>query len=249
VAQSETVSDTHEESYSWSVGFETEGSYQFTPLFTGSLKVESEWTWTHSASQKDSVGNGSEDTLTVGQPAHGYTGPGILHVYEDRIFKTYAFTLDYAGSVPFTYDGGTGCSAGGVWMHCCPPGQAMVGAHLDHNVFKCAQMQDASGEIIGDFSTHRTVKRPNAEGIDTDFSIRACPFGSVMVGYHRDMDVLACQRIPPYAISNAITGELLDPGTQDGYMHTCEAAPYAYAMSGIDPANNLFLCATSPGLR
>lgn len=249
VSQSTTTSHTTTTSYSNSVGVTVSGSYNFTKLFKASLSLSAKWTWTHSSSQKDSSGSGSVDTLTVAQPPYGYTGPGLLHVYEDRIFKTYAFTLDYVGDIPFTDDGSTGCDVGGVWMHCCPPGNAMVGARLDQNVFKCAQLQDASGEIVPDFSTYREVNAVNLDGTFTTYSMHACPFGYVMVGYHQDMDVLACQKIPANTLSNAITGELVDTGTQDGYMHTCESAPYAYAMSGIDPWNNLLVCATSPGLK
>jgi hypothetical protein len=245
VSQSSTTSDTHTTSYSNSVGFTVSGGLNWG-LFKASLSGGSKWTWSHSTSQKDSTGNGSVDTLTVAQPPYGYTGPGLLHVYEDRIFKTYAFTLDYPGAVSFTDDGGNGCEVGGVWMHCCPPGNAMVGVRLDQNVFKCAALQDASGPIVADFSTYRTVTNPDG----TSYTMHTCPFGSVMVGLHEDMNVLACQQIPPNSISDSITGEVVDTGTVDDYpMHACESAPYAYAMSGFDGANNLLTCATSPGLK
>ncbi len=249
VSQSTTTSDTHVDSYSNQVGFSISGGLDVGKLWKVSLSVSDKMTWSHSTSNKESSGSGSVDTLTVAQPAYGYTGPGLLHVYEDRIFKTYAFTLDYAGPVSFADDGSTGCGVGGVWMHCCPPGEAMVGARLDQNVFKCAELQDGSGEVVADFSTYRSVSLPSDDGTTTNFVMHACPFGYVMVGYHEDMDVLACQKIPPNTVSDSITGELVDTGTQDGYMHTCESTPYAYAMSGIDPGNNLLLCATSPGLK
>jgi hypothetical protein len=83
--------------------------------------------------------------------------------------------------------------------------------------------------------------------------MHTCPFGSVMVGYNETADVLACQQMPSKgtgATANAITGELVDFGTQDTFpMHVCESSPYAYAMSGIDPVNNLLSCATNPGLK
>lgn len=249
VSQSSNTSDTHVSSYSNSVGFTVSGGVN-VGLFKASLSVSSKWTWSHSSSQKDSSGSGSMDTLTVAQPAYGYTGPGLLHVYEDRIFKTYAFTLDYAGPAPFTDDGSSACLVGDVWMHCCPPGNAMVGVRLDQNVFKCAQLQNASGAIVPDYSTYRAVNGPNADGTSTAYYMHACPFGSVMVGYHEDLDILACQQIPAYTISDGITGELVDTGTADNWpMHTCESTAHAYAMSGIDPANNLLACATNPGLK
>jgi hypothetical protein len=246
VSQSSNTSDTSTSSYSNSVGFTVSGSADFK-VFKASLSVSSKWTWSHSTSKKDSTGTGSTDTLTVAQPTYGYAGPGLLHVYEDRIFKTYAYTLDYAGAVPFTYDGGYQCEVGGVGMHCCPPGNAMVGIRLDQNVFKCAPLQDPSGPIIADDSTYRTVTNPDPD--DSSYTLHTCPFGYVMVGLRDDMNILACQQIVPNAISDSITGELVDTGTQDGYLHACESAPYAYAMSGFDGANNLLTCATNPGLK
>jgi hypothetical protein len=249
VTQSSTTSDTMTNSYSNSVGFTISGGFD-AGVFRSQLTVSSKWTWTHSSSDKESSSIGSMDTLTVGQPDFGYNGPGLLHVYEDRIFKTYAFTLDYAGPASVTDDGGYQCEVGGVWMHCCPPGNAMVGIRLDQNVFKCGQLQDASGPIVADFSTYRNVNLPNPDGTVTGYNMRACPLGYVMVGLRQDQNVLACQQIPADAISDAITGERVDTGTEDNWpMHVCESTPHAYAMSGFDAANNLLSCATNPGLK
>jgi hypothetical protein len=248
VTQSTTTSDTKTSSYSNSVNVTYSGGFAVGP-FKETESVANKWTWTHSSSNKESTGTGLMDTLTVGQPDFGYNGPGFLHVYMDRIFKTYAFTLDYAGPAPFTNDSSYGCEVGGVVMHCCPPGNAMVGIRLDQNVFKCGQLQDASGPIVADNSTYRTVYRPNSDGTSTPYTMHTCPFGYVMVGLHEDLNILACQQIPPNAVNDAITGELVDTGTQDGYpMHACEATPHAYAMSGFDGADNLLTCATNPGL-
>ncbi|HEY2407260.1 MAG TPA: ricin-type beta-trefoil lectin domain protein [Polyangiaceae bacterium] len=249
VTQSTSNSDTMTSSYSNTVGVTLSGGFSVGP-FKETESVANKWTWTHSSSDKESSGTGSMDTLTVGQPDYGYNGPGFLHVYEDRIFKTYVFTLDYAGAVPVTNDGGSFCQVGGVGMHCCPPGNAMVGVRLDQNLFKCAQLQDTSGQIVADNSTYRNVSTPNPDGTSTTYNMHTCPFGYVMVGLHADLNMLACQQIPPNAISDAITGELVDTGTQDSYpMHVCESTPHAYAMSGFDGPNNLLTCATNPGLK
>ncbi len=249
VTQSTSDSDTMTSSYSNSVGVSISGGVN-DGLFKASLTVSNKWTWTHSSSTKESTGTGSMDALTVGQPDFGYNGPGLLHVYEDRVFKTYAFTLDYAGAIPFTDDGGYQCDVGGVGMHCCPPGNAMVGIRPDQNVFKCAQLQDASGPIVADFSTYRNVNLPNPDGTSTTYNMHTCPLGYVMVGLREDQNVLACQQIPPNAISDAITGEVVDTDTEDDYpMHACESTPRNYAMSGFDGANNLLTCATNPGLK
>jgi len=249
VTQSSTTSETKTSSYSTSVGFTITDSVN-VGLFKASLSLSDKWTWSHSSSDKESSGTGSMDTLTVGQPDFGYSGPGFLHVYEDRIFKTYAFTLDYSGVVQSTNDSSYQCQAGGVWMHCCPPGNAMVGVRLDQNTFKCAPLQDPSGPIVADSSTYRDVSSVNADGSTTTYNMHTCPFGSVMVGLHADLNLLACQQIPANAISDAITGERADTGTEDSYpMHVCESTVHAYAMSGLDAANNILSCATNPGLK
>lgn len=253
VTQSATTSDTNVSSHSDSVGFSVKGGGT-SGIFTADLTVSSKWTWSYSSSNKESSTTGSMDTLTVGQPSYGYSGPGLLNVYEDRIFKTYAFTLNYPGNIPFTDDGANGsayyCNVGGVGMHCCPLGTAMIGVRLDQNVFKCAPLQDPSGVIQADTSTYRNVNGPpNGDGTFTTYNMHTCPFGFVMVGLDETDNVLACQKIPANTVSDAITGEIVDTGTQDGYpMHVCESAPLSYAMSGLDPANNLLTCATNPGL-
>ncbi len=254
VSQSMTTSDMMTTSYSNSVGFTVSGGTNFggptDTEFKAQLTVSNKWTWSHSTSTKDSNGTGSVDTLAITQPLFGYTGPAELHVYEDRIFKTYAFMLDYPAPFSVTDDGGHACSVDGVSMHCCPSGSAMVGVRLDENEFKCAQLADASGQVTADYSTYRYVNGISADGTPTSYYMRACPKGSVMVGYHQDMNILLCQQIPATGFAGGITGEVVDTGTADDYpMHVCESSPYAYAMSGLDPANNLLTCATNPGLH
>lgn len=63
-------------------------------LVKAKLTVSSQWTWSHSSSDKESTGTGSTDSFTIGQPAFGYAGPILVHVYRDRIWDTWAFTLD-----------------------------------------------------------------------------------------------------------------------------------------------------------
>jgi hypothetical protein len=129
------------------------------------------------------------------------------------------------------YDGlngnATQCLVGGVVMHCCPRGSAMIGARVDQNVFKCAQLVDSSGAITlnPDPGTQRN-------------GMHSCPFGSVMVGLRADHNALACQTIP----SDHINFEFVDgnPPTEDGFpMHVC---PSPAAMTGIRIDRNLLNC-------
>lgn len=57
--------------------------------FNGSTK------FTHSTSLKTAVTNEVQSKITVGQPAFGYAGPTVLRVYEDKIWKTFVFALDW----------------------------------------------------------------------------------------------------------------------------------------------------------
>jgi hypothetical protein len=129
------------------------------------------------------------------------------------------------------YDDGSvnQCVFDGLSMHCCP-GNAptetrwvMIGAHLDLNVFKCAELEPP------------TYAPPFVDRFTTREGMRACPPNSAMVGFHRDADELAC--IPLYRAMS----ESVDYGTQDDFqMHVC---PFGQVMSGINDAENQFLCA------
>jgi hypothetical protein len=59
------------------------------------ISVEGKWTWTNSSTTSSSSANESTDAFTIGQPEFGYTGPTLARVYLDKVFRTYAFTLDY----------------------------------------------------------------------------------------------------------------------------------------------------------
>jgi hypothetical protein len=124
---------------------------------------------------------------------------------------------------PFYDYGATQCTVNGTSMHCCPAGMAMIGAHLDSNVFKCATIvAGTSGSRFLDTSTPRN-------------NMHSCPLNAVMVGFHKDLNRLACQ-----ALTVAV-GETVDTGTQDSFpMHVCAAGA---TMSGIHVDQNLFNCA------
>jgi hypothetical protein len=92
--RSKTMTSTLASSTDISVGYSVEAGFD-VGLFEASLEVSSTWTWTHSANFATSTGSEVTDSFTVGQPEFGYTGPNMLQVYKDKIFGTYAFTLDW----------------------------------------------------------------------------------------------------------------------------------------------------------
>lgn len=77
-----------------SVGLGFEGEFN-VGVVKASLEIETKWTWTSSSSFSTETGTGSSDTFTVAQPDFGYSGPTLLRVYQDTIWNTYAFSLDY----------------------------------------------------------------------------------------------------------------------------------------------------------
>ena len=124
----------------------------------------------------------------------------------------------------WVYDTGTLCAAGDVTMHCCPPGMALIGAHVGDNVFKCAQ-------LVGSHDNH-------PPGVDTPRAgMHACPPGEIMVGLHVITNQLACQAVHPGLTVEHVTGR---PGTVDSYpMHVC---PPGAAMIGIHVTDNTITC-------
>ncbi len=124
------------------------------------------------------------------------------------------------------YDFGTQCVVGGTQMHCCPTGSAMIGARVDENVFKCANLIDQSGAIDLDTGTQRN-------------GMHSCPFGQVMVGLQGTLNRLACQTIP----SNPVVTETVDTGTEDSFpMHVCSEASGPATMTGIRIDQNRLNC-------
>jgi hypothetical protein len=89
-----TTTSTSEYDFDYFVGLTVWGELN-NGVFKAKLSVEGKWTWTSSSSFSNTIGNGSIDTFNIGQPAFGYTGPTLLRVYQDLIYNTYAFTLDY----------------------------------------------------------------------------------------------------------------------------------------------------------
>jgi hypothetical protein len=137
---------------------------------------------------------------------------------QSDLITTSSTIYDGSGSPP------TQCSVGGTIMHCCPTNQAMVGAQVDKNVFKCAPFTvPRTGSLFLDTGTQRN-------------GMHSCPLGSVMVGLRADQNRLACQAVV------AAVSETVDSSTGDAFpMHICGSGA---TMSGIRIDHNLFNCAS-----
>ncbi len=80
---------------SFSTDAEFSASATFFLIASASIKLSSSYVVTTSTSAKSALANESTSTLSVGQPSFGYGGPSVLRVYEDKVFKTFFFTLDW----------------------------------------------------------------------------------------------------------------------------------------------------------
>jgi hypothetical protein len=79
---------------SLSIGLTVEGGV--AGFSKATLKVSDKFTWTHTSSASDSEGSTQMASVSIGQPAFGYTGPTDLLIYWDRLWGTFVF-----GPAPF----------------------------------------------------------------------------------------------------------------------------------------------------
>jgi hypothetical protein len=63
--------------------------------FFASISVTDAYAWTATTSEKDSTGTTTGEALVMWQPAFGYSGPTLVRVYVDKIWKTFFFSQDY----------------------------------------------------------------------------------------------------------------------------------------------------------
>jgi hypothetical protein len=89
-----TNTKTQDVSYRTSLGVTMGFDFEWFVKIHAVLGMDDTWSWTHSASLRTSKDSSIQNTVTIGQPAFGYSGPTVLRVYEDRIYKTYLTKLD-----------------------------------------------------------------------------------------------------------------------------------------------------------
>lgn len=70
---------------------EVSGSVSFLGMFSAGFKLNGGMSWKMSTSAKSALAGEQRNTITISQPSFGYSGPQVVRVYEDKLFKTYFF--------------------------------------------------------------------------------------------------------------------------------------------------------------
>lgn len=89
VNNSTTQTNSKTKTKSFSVGVSVEGGKDTTPLLKGSRTL----TFTHQSTTSNVTGSNNSSALTLTLPAAGYTGPSVVFVYMDTIYKTFMFSF------------------------------------------------------------------------------------------------------------------------------------------------------------
>jgi hypothetical protein len=156
----------------------------------------------------------------------GALTPNFITSMPHELDDASAFELIFGPPAPIRRDYGTVCNG----MHCCLPGEAMIGAHLDHNQFLCAPVASAPEEVCA---------------VDTDTQrsgMHACPAGHYMKGLHVGNNQLTCC-FDRSRGESPLANELVDNGTQLEDMHGCfGAGTRTRIITGIHAGNNKLLC-------
>ncbi|HET6279556.1 MAG TPA: hypothetical protein VFH73_01265 [Polyangia bacterium] len=155
-------------------------------------------------------------------------------------------------------DGGRQCPVPGRSrpVHCCPDNFAMIGAHLGHNVFKCARVMGGLGPVrVDDGGTGSTQRN----------GMHACLKTEVMVGYYEGVSTIIAGARPEQLLCakpnmgpdekhviefvdrgdhapSQFRGMHVCPMTMDDDKHTPIENPGHWAMSGIHASRNWFSC-------
>ena len=132
-------------------------------------------------------------------------------------------------------------------IHCCGPGEAMVGAYLATNSFRCVKLIQP-GQIESGCSENGTAAWNGG---------RKCPTGKYLKGFHQAQNRLLCCSYPmgntpsnfridgdaapePTPMSGAIVNGACPAGTANS-AHVCSTND-SEVMSGLNTVTNQFLC-------
>jgi hypothetical protein len=82
----DTVTNTSAKTFSAAVTAKVTAGF-----VSASLTVKDQMTWTAQQSREVSNGDSTSASVSIGEPAFGYTGPVAIAVYQDRLYNTFAF--------------------------------------------------------------------------------------------------------------------------------------------------------------
>ena len=93
---SRTISNESKATDAFGVGVTLTGTAGFADIAKVSFKNINTWDWTYTSSKMGSAGKTETALLTIGGPSYNYpqTAPSELNVFIDKIYKTFAFTLE-----------------------------------------------------------------------------------------------------------------------------------------------------------
>jgi len=78
------------------VGLTVSGSGSFLGFASFKLQDSASWEWTNKSSNAASSGTSQSAQLTIGGPGYGFSGPSMIQVYYDTVYRTFAFSLNAA---------------------------------------------------------------------------------------------------------------------------------------------------------
>lgn len=95
VSRSQTSTKQNKAVTTFNVGIDMQASAGLPLIFSVSADGNFQATWTNTTTTKQTQATSSQESVTVAQPDFGYAGPTILRVYEDLMWHTYVFALDW----------------------------------------------------------------------------------------------------------------------------------------------------------
>ena len=88
-----TNTSEYETEYSYGMSLTVKASAGFSVIFDASLSDTSSFKFTSTNSNADSTALSSAADAKICTPYAGYTGPSLIEVWFDKIYKTFAFTI------------------------------------------------------------------------------------------------------------------------------------------------------------
>jgi hypothetical protein len=105
VSDSSTSGVGSEIDETYKVGLSQSFSGSYLEYFKATMKDTLTWEWTNKSVSSSSAGTSESASLIVGGPAYGYSGPTVMQVYLDTLYKTFAFVVVQPSDHEVSVDG------------------------------------------------------------------------------------------------------------------------------------------------